>query len=178
MLLSQICFGKFTFAKLLLLLIVVSPEGSSYCCFRKAVSNNLFRKVLLKISLVLKPVHFNISFFITFCWQKAMESVSTMAYAIYGPTSYILEADSKRPVSEKKKRNRIRSCWRNWMGQFFFFSKQKYFVIFNCLLFAFKIIMIKGIDYVQCQRWVIMKLSLKEKHLVIFYVNKKKTCFI
>ena len=32
-----------------------------------------------------------------------MESVSTMAYAIYGPISYILEADSKRPVWEKKK---------------------------------------------------------------------------
>ena len=44
---SQICFCKFIFAKLLLLLIAASPKDASYCCFRKAVSNNFFQKVLL-----------------------------------------------------------------------------------------------------------------------------------
>ena len=47
LLLLQICFWKFNFAKLLLLLISASLEDASYCRFRKAVSNNFFQKVLL-----------------------------------------------------------------------------------------------------------------------------------
>ena len=34
--------------------------------------------------------------------------------------------------------------------------------------------MVNGIVYVQCERWVI-KLSLKEKYLVVFWCHKKKT---
>ena len=44
---SYCYFCKFTFAKLLILVIAASPEGASYCCFRKAASNNFFHKVLL-----------------------------------------------------------------------------------------------------------------------------------
>ena len=62
------------------------------------------------------------------------------------------------------------------LNELTFFFSSKNFTIFNFLLFAFKIIMIKGIVYVQCQRWVV-KLSLKEKYLVIFWCHKKKTCF-
>ena len=47
LLLSQIYFCKFIFAKLLLLPIAASPKGASYCCFRKTISNNFFQKVLL-----------------------------------------------------------------------------------------------------------------------------------
>ena len=44
---SYCYFCKFTFTKLLILVIAASPEGASYCCFRKAASNNFFHKVLL-----------------------------------------------------------------------------------------------------------------------------------
>ena len=62
------------------------------------------------------------------------------------------------------------------LNELTFFFSNKNFTIFNFLLFAFKIIMTKGIVYVQCQRWVV-KLGLKEKYLVIFWCHKKKTCF-
>ena len=38
----------------------------------------------------------------------------------------------------------------------------KYLIIYNFLLCAFKIIMVKVITYIQCQKWVIIK-SLKKK---------------
>ena len=55
------------------------------------------------------------------------------------------------------------------MGWLVFLCQQEYFIIFSFLLCAFKMIMIKGIAYVQCQKWVI-KLSLKDKHFWVFYV--------
>ena len=75
---------------------------------------------------------------------------------------------------------------RNWMGfdgLTFFLFEQKYFIIFNCLLCAFKTIIIKGIAYVQCQRWVI-KLNFKRKAFgelfairkKLFYVKRKFMC--
>ena len=62
-------------------------------------------------------------------------------------------------------------------GVTFFLFCQNYFILFNFLLCAFKIIMIKGIVYVQCQRWVI-KLTLKEKHAVIFLFKQKNLFYV
>lgn len=41
-----------------------------------------------------------------------------MTYTIHAHISYILEANSKRPIREKKNRisKRSKLCWRNWMG--------------------------------------------------------------
>ena len=48
---------------------------------------------------------------------------------------------------------------------------------FYCLLYAFKIIIIKGIAYVQCQRWVI-ELSLKRKLFAEIFVIRKKLFYV
>ena len=48
---------------------------------------------------------------------------------------------------------------------------------FYCLLYAFKIIIIKGIAYVQCQRWVI-ELSLKRKSFAEIFVIRKKLFYV
>ena len=56
---SYWCFLEFIFAKLPLC-IAPSPEGPSYCCFRKAVLSNFFQKVLLTnfISTYANLLHF------------------------------------------------------------------------------------------------------------------------
>ena len=47
-----------------------TTEGTSYCCFCKAVSNNYFQKVSL-----INFSSFSISCLLAFCLQKTMESV-------------------------------------------------------------------------------------------------------
>ena len=43
-------------------MMACSAKGASYCCFRKAVSNNVFQKVLL-----INFISFSISFSLAFC---------------------------------------------------------------------------------------------------------------
>ena len=75
-------------------------------------------------------------------------------HSMHGHISYILEASFKRPIRKKKKRNRKQSqaMLKKLNALTLFLFQQKYSIIFNCLLCAFKIIIIKGIVYVQCQR--------------------------
>ena len=71
-----------------------------------------------------------------------------------------LDANSKKSIGKKgKKRSYVEEIE---FTDFFFLFQQKYFIIFNLLLCSFKIIVIKGIVYIQCQRAVI-KLSFKRK---------------
>ena len=60
-----------------------------------------------------------------------------MAYSIYGDISYILEANSNRPIREKRKEieHEVKLCWTNWMGWLFsFFSKNISYLIFFFVL--------------------------------------------
>ena len=65
-------------------------------------SNLIFRKIVIYLlQFSLRPIR---------------------AYSIDGHISYILEANSKRPIMEKKElENEVKLCWRNWMCWFFSF---------------------------------------------------------
>ena len=94
-----------------------------------------------------------------------------MAYSIHGYISYILEANSKRPIKEKRKE--IKVMLKKLNGVIFFLFQQKYFIMHNFFLCAFKLMMIKSIVYIQCKRWVI-KLSFKRKALGEYFLCHKK----
>ena len=70
---SYCCFRKFAFGNLL----AASPEGASYYCFRKAVSNTSSTKYYWQISLVLASISFKISFFSLSADRRLWKECST-----------------------------------------------------------------------------------------------------